>query len=439
MKTLDNEFNKLYEKLSNLFEDGAEDDAVDIDVDLSNSPAPAKEAPASPVYHRFTPEPKPTPADKIAFSKAFWASLKTDYIDIESFHKAYDDDFESVTYDDMQKNPELKSFINYYLMFNSQDEDGGLLSHKSWYSEIKQMPQDMWCVKALKKLWTAQFVDNKTSKKGEETKKKRKAEAEAAEQKRKEQERIAKENEKKKIEDINKLFQSHLNMKVINRVLEISTDPEDILPHYGGNNFYYVHGRTGIKTDDYLRAAKHCNTYYEGRMNELEAELDYSRCSWYKPFMEWCKVRKSKNSLDYYRFIFQDKTGKIYVPISDNGLDHYTPDILSRLKALGAPIDVDLVSVTLWAESGGGYTYQSSYSYSYTSISNKASAEVINKIGLKGKPMSSFNTYSGFEFFGNDSGWKEMSKEEAMKYNHAFFIDGMDKWFRRVVEHYPTD
>ena len=79
--------------------------------------------------------------DKKAASKKFWAEVKTNNVDIDNFHVAYDED--------LQK-------LNLLEVFNAD----GFLKAKGVYGLIKQADNSDWAVKALMRLWVVSYAGN---------------------------------------------------------------------------------------------------------------------------------------------------------------------------------------------------------------------------------------------------------------------------------------
>ena len=251
MKVYNSEFDKLYEKLSKLFEavdSEDEDDAVEIDVDT------------------LPPVDEKTAADR------FWASLKTDAYDLDSFHIAYDKYFT-----DEFKEKNFKSSNNAEDRFEVYGPD---LKGKWTYGAIKELDPNLPSTKAIKKLWAARYVDHKKSQTTV------KWEAERDRKYRAEQQAKA-EAHQKEIDALSKELQRYLDLRVIERVLEISEDPADIMPYYADTNFCKVTNTTGYdaRRRSPAELAKLCNAHYKKRLEQLEAKIDYSLCSWFKPLI----------------------------------------------------------------------------------------------------------------------------------------------------------
>lgn len=371
-------------------------------------------------------------AESEAASKAFWTAAKNNIIDIENFHKAFDEFFDD----------EVKNLFDYE----------GLLKHKGTYATIKNLDPSQWATKALKKLWALQFVDDGKTQKQLDDEKRWAEEAEKRRLEREEQARIAKEKEEQRIKDINQELLSHLDTKTISKVIELAgADSEFAMPEYKNHRYYLTKNRyydDGLTSNyrhnqaQFLQPAKVAewiNKFYQEWLAELTVELAYKNCKWYKAIKDWSE---QYNKADYCEFIFQDKAGKVYSP-GQYRLGNYYSDFdkfASELEKAGVPVDADFVGLVVHDSYDTGYTMRDSKFYTYVSLSAKANQEAIKKTGVDLTPRNrSLNTANDYLEWGHSDDWEEVSKEAAEKAPNYYIVDGMDKWYSHRYVSYATD
>lgn len=92
----------------------------------------------------YTPVLGVSDVDKRKASKEFWTNAKNNKVDLDNFHRAYDE--------------ELQEY-NLLGVFTKE----GKLKSKGMYGLIKQYGNDDWCLKALLKFWSIMYSSNGTA------------------------------------------------------------------------------------------------------------------------------------------------------------------------------------------------------------------------------------------------------------------------------------
>lgn len=345
-------------------------------------------------------------------SKTFWSAARNNIIDIDNFHKAFDEFF-----DDEVKN-----------LFGPD----GMLLHRGTYGVIKGLDPEQWATKALKKLWALQFVDHAKTTAQLEDEKRRAEEAEKRRIEKEEQARLEKEKELEREARRAEEFNAGLDMETINKVLELAPKPNNyIVPKYE-NHRYYITDKSFYSDISVSKALELINKYYAEALSIVESEKTYESCEWFKVFKAWLN---NLPNADYCDFIFQDKLNKIYHKQVRVGR-YYADDIYKFVYDLskdGLPVDAELVVFKSNSSYSTGSTYSDSYYYTWISISNKASQAALDKAGFS---LEADDDEGGW---GESSGWKEVTKEEAAKADGKYIIDGMDKWYTSTYTSWATD
>ena len=372
-----------------------------------------------------------TDEERKEISKPFWEKGSDNIIDIDAFHKAYDDEFTD----------EVKA------LFNRE----GLLYSKSSWGVIKDLNQDLWSTKAIRRLWGLQFKNNAKTQKQLDEEARRKAEAEEYERQKKarEEERARQQAEQSKI--VNDQFIPLLDTPLINKVIElmgrvgkkyqfpyfITSDYNS--GYYIGNGRYYPESQ--VTTE---KAAEYINQKYADLLpiaeiyaKELEAQEYYKDCDWFNSAYKFISSKAGRPAENYY-YTFQDKEGKIYKTSFDKWDDDYdTPRLLffTRLKDQGMPLDAKLVIVELATEEINCHNEREYYRY-YVSVSkdaSKAAFEMANvDLSIEETPRD-----KAYEQWWSFSGYKEVEAKHA-DHSNLYIKEGMDKWYTATKHCFST-
>lgn len=356
-------------------------------------------------------------------SRPFWEQGNNNIIEINAFHKAYDDEFTD----------EVKE------LFNSD----GLLCSKSSWGIIKDLNQDMWSTKAIRRLWGLQFKNNaKTQKQLDE-------EAKAAAE-RAERERIRKEEEAKKAAEIAKKeeelttkLRSLLDIELITKVITIFNDAgkKYQLPfiklvndsgYHIGNGAYYPASSSTIEKSDMTTVANNINKYYLSALSEAEHyQKEVAAAEYYKD-AAWAEAAEQLKHGPAYRYdmVFQDKEGKIYHSVFYGHYEAMHDDTYSDLRKQNMPIDADLVIVVAHSDGGRNCHNETEYYYTHVSYSNKASKEAFKEADVD---LTKDIEITWGEFLG----WHETPKEYAVN-DKEYVTIGMDKWYHCTTHHWST-
>lgn len=348
--------------------------------------------------------------------KKFWAAAKTNKIDEESFHAAYDDELRDLGLMDV---------------FTAE----GALVNKGVYGKIKAAKEanpDSWAVKALNRLWALRYVEN--VKFASEVAADKAAADEAqrrAEQKRQEEE-AAKAARAELVKEHQELLKTYISkvdaelIKTFEQVTGVSAEEGIYLMDNGDEP-----GRTwkDKPTPKYGLRFKDWNRYYSITAAKLvdEAAMLKLLADGIKNATEDIRVEKSSaefKEIDVFKanseatVILLGESGTLYelrrgwrggIMVSVDGGKQQPCDIITE------PYEV-IYTYTYWSDDNRS-TYRDSHSASYLSWNSKYA----DKLG------SHIPTEYGREdgYIGSYTETKKVESPSSNKYSRA---DGIDSW-----------
>ena len=359
--------------------------------------------------------------------KKFWAAAKTNKIDEESFHAAYDDELRDLGLMDV---------------FTAE----GALVNKGVYGKIKAAKEanpDSWAVKALSRLWALRYVEN--VKFASEVAADKAAADEAqrrAEQRRQEEEaaKVAKEEKFKEYQETLKTYISKVDSEIVtayeqaagvSAVEGVSLTDEGEEPgrtwrdkptpkfgiHFKGWNRYYP-----------INEAKFVN---EAAMLKLLAEG-------FNKVVEYINLKAATNEFKkidvfannkYADVILLGKSGTLY-DVGTNGFGNLMISVNGEKAApayvITEPYEV-IYTRTHW-DDGNNSTRRDSHSAAYYSWNSKY-ADKLGKL---------IPTEYGREdgYIGSYTETNEVDNPSSKTYSHA---DGIDSWAERYSVAGATD
>ena len=359
--------------------------------------------------------------------KKFWAAAKTNKIDEESFHAAYDEELTELGLMDV---------------FTAE----GALVNKGVYGKIKAAKEanpDSWAVKALSRLWALRYVDN--VKFASEVAADQAAAEEAqrrAEQRRQEEEaaKVAKEEKLKEYQETLKTYISKVDSEVVaayeqaagvSAVEGVSLTDEGEEPgrtwrdnptpkfgvHYTGWNRYYP-----INEAKFLNEAAMLKLLAEGFAKAVE----YINLKAATEEFKKIDIFANNKSVDA---VLLGESGTLY-DVGTNGFGNLMVSVDGG-KAVSAykipePFEV-IYTRTYWSD-GNNSTRRDSHSATYYSWNSKHADKLGKRIPTE------YGREDGY--IGSYTEIKKVSNPSAAEYSHA---DGIDSWAERYSVAGATD
>ena len=359
-------------------------------------------------------------------SKKFWAAAKTNKIDEESFHAAYDDELRDLDLMDV---------------FTAE----GALVNKGVYGRIKAAKEanpDSWAVKALARLWALRYVNN--VKFASEVAADMAAADEAqrrAEQKRQEEEAaiLAKEEKFKDYQETLKTYISKVDPEImaayeqatgVSAVEGVSLTNEGEEPgrtwrdkptpkfgiHFKGWNRYYP-----------INEAKFIN---EAAMLKLLAEgfnkvVEYINLKAATDEFKKIDIFANNESADA---ILRGKSGTLY-DIGTNGFG----DLMIRVSGENAvPAYIitepyEVIYTRVYQTDDNRLTYRDSHSVQYYSWNSKYVSDLGDRIPVEGRKDGYMGSYTNVTRVDNPN---------SEEYSH---MAGIDSWAKKDIVEVATD
>ena len=372
---------------------------------------------ATPFMEAFEELDKLNEATDPAASKKFWAAAKTNKIDADAFHAAYDDELKELGLMDV---------------FTAE----GAFTNKGIYGRIKAAKEanpDSWAVKALSRLWALRYVDNAKFPCELEADKAAAAEAQRrAEQKRQEEEaaKLAKQEKIKEYQETLKTYISKVDAELVaayEKVAGVSAVEGITLEHKGEEP-----GRTW-KDKPVLKFGvmfKEWNRYYS--INETKF-LD--EAAMIKLLTEGLKnaaddIRVMKGSEKFKTIdIFKSNPDATVILLGDSGNLYelrrgYRGGIMVNVNdeqkqqpgdVVDEPYEV-IYTRAHWSDDNRS-TYRDSHSASYYSWNSKYEDKLGKRIPTE------YGREDGY--IGSYTETKKIENPSSNNYSHA---DGIDSW-----------